>query len=246
MVFVTENVKGLLSLGKGPVAKQIIEDFASAGYKVKYKLLNSRDYGVPQLRERVFIIGVREDIDFEYTFPEPTHGVNGIPYSTLNDAIGDLPEWPADVYEGDFSPIFLSRNRKKMWNEQAFIIQASGRQAQLWPGGDPMNKLGKDKWELTGINRRLSVKESAQIQTFPDWWYFSSGEKLDVQKNNLLDKQYKQIGNAVPVLLAKAVLSPIAIWFNEHYSKKGPSYIRTFSEFYITLYSLASLILDHP
>ncbi|EPE61000.1 modification methylase BspRI [Exiguobacterium sp. S17] len=73
-VFVAENVKGLLTLGKGEVARQIIEDFASAGYKIQYKLVNSRDYGVPQLRERVFIIGVRDDVKFTYEFPGPTHG----------------------------------------------------------------------------------------------------------------------------------------------------------------------------
>lgn len=213
-VFVAENVKGLLTLGKGEVAKQIIEDFASAGYKIQYKLVNSRDYGVPQLRERVFIVGVREDVKFTYTFPEPTHGTNSNPYVTLQEAIGDLPEWPEDVYEGDFSSIYLSRNRKKRWTDQAFTVQASGRQAQLWPGGEEMKKLDKDKWSLVGNqNRRLSVKESARVQTFPDWWIFDDGSSVSTSsKNNHLDKQYKQIGNAVPVLLARAVLQPIADW----------------------------------
>lgn len=213
-VFVAENVKGLLTLGKGEVARQIIEDFASAGYKIQYKLVNSRDYGVPQLRERVFIIGVREDIKFTYEFPEPTHGPGKTPYVTLLDAIGDLPEWPDDVYEGDFSSIYLSRNRKKNWNEQAFTVQASGRQAQLWPGGEAMEKIGKDEWRLMGTqNRRLSVRESARVQTFPDWWIFDDGSSVSTSsKNNKLDKQYKQIGNAVPVLLARAILQPIADW----------------------------------
>lgn len=213
-VFVAENVKGLLTLGKGEVAKQIIEDFASAGYKIQYKLVNSRDYGAPQLRERVFIVGVREDVKFTYVFPEPTHGTNSNPYVTLQEAIGDLPEWPEDVYEGDFSSIYLSRNRKKGWNDQAFTVQASGRQAQLWPGGEAMQKLEKDKWSLIGNkNRRLSVRESARIQTFPDWWIFDDGSSVSTSsKNNHLDKQYKQIGNAVPVLLARAVLQPIADW----------------------------------
>lgn len=213
-VFVAENVKGLLTLGKGEVARQIIEDFASAGYKIQYKLVNARDYGVPQIRERVFIVGVRDDVKFSYKFPEPTHGADRKPYVTLEDAIGDLPEWPEDVYEGDFSSIYLSRNRKKDWNDQAFTVQASGRQAQLWPGGERMKKLGKDEWGLVGTqNRRLSVRESARVQTFPDWWVFDDGSSTSVSsKNNRLDKQYKQIGNAVPVLLARAILQPIADW----------------------------------
>ncbi|MGA9230802.1 MAG: DNA (cytosine-5-)-methyltransferase, partial [Exiguobacterium oxidotolerans] len=212
-VFVAENVKGLLTLGNGEVAKQIIEDFASAGYNIKYQLVNARDYGVPQLRERVFIIGVREDIDFEYEFPEPTHGPSRqYEYVTLADAISDLHPNPSDVYSGGFSSMYLSRNRKKEWVDQAFTIQASGRQAQLWPGGDRMMKIGKDEWKLVGENRRMSVRESARIQTFPDWWEFYDGGNMNTQLNNRLDKQYKQIGNAVPVLLALRILQPITDW----------------------------------
>lgn len=122
--FIAENVKGLLTLGKGEVAKQIIQDFESAGYKVIYKLVNARDYGVPQLRERVFIVGVREDIDFEYQFPTPSHGEEQalLPYVTLRDAIGDLEDNPGAFYEGGFSSMYLSRNRKKKWDEQSFTI----------------------------------------------------------------------------------------------------------------------------
>ena len=78
-----------------------------------------------------------------------------------------------------------------------------------------MVKLEADKWELPGdasLHRRLSVKEIARIQTFPDWFEFSDGGNMSVQKNNRLNKQYKQIGNAVPVLLAKAMAMPLANW----------------------------------
>lgn len=215
--FVAENVKGLLTLGKGEVAKQIMQDFESAGYKISYKLVNSRDYGVPQLRERVFIVGVRDDIDFEYEFPEPTHGHGEglLPYVTLKDAIGDLENDPGDIYEGSFSPMFLSRNRKKDWQDQSFTIQASGRQAPLHPSGLPMEKLSADKWILPGaehLHRRLSVKEIARIQTFPDWFKFSDGNNLATSKDGRLNKVYKQIGNAVPVELARAIAAPIAKW----------------------------------
>lgn len=215
--FIAENVKGLLTLGKGEVAKQIMQDFESAGYKVSYKLVNARDYGVPQLRERVFIVGVREDVDFEYEFPEPTHGEQAslLPFMTLKDAIGDLAKSPGDTYEGSFSPMFLSRNRKKGWDDQSFTIQASGRQAPLHPSGPPMEKLSADKWILPAENflhRRLSVKEIARIQTFPDWFSFSDGNNLATSKNGRLNKVYKQIGNAVPVELARAIAAPIAEW----------------------------------
>lgn len=221
--FVGENVKGLLTLAKGEVFRQLVEDFSSAGYEVKAFLVNSRDYGVPQLRERVILIGtnikkVREKYHWEYNLPAPTHGEDLLtkPYVTLKDAIGDLPENPADVYEGSFSTIYMSRNRKKRWNEQSFTIQASGRQAPLWPGGKPMVKVGKDEWKFQGnINRRLSVKEISRIQTFPDWFKFAGG-KDSKTKNGYLNKIYKQIGNAVPVEMAREVLYPIAKFFVDH------------------------------
>eukprot|EP00130_Batrachochytrium_dendrobatidis_P008279 XP_006683154.1 hypothetical protein BATDEDRAFT_28720 [Batrachochytrium dendrobatidis JAM81] len=215
--FIAENVKGMLTLGKGEVINQIIQDFSSAGYNVQFKLVNARDYGVPQQRERVFIIGIRNDIEFEYDFPAPTHGEGKgkLPYITLKDAIIDLETNPGEWFEGGYSPMYLSRNRKKKWTEQSFTIQASGRQAPLHPSGPEMIKLDKDQWELPGDNslhRRLSVKEIARIQTFPDWFEFSDGGNMDSSKNNRLNKQYKQIGNAVPVDLAKAIAMPIALW----------------------------------
>jgi DNA (cytosine-5)-methyltransferase 1 len=222
--FIAENVKGMMTLGKGEVLKQIVQDFESAGYKVETKLVNARDYGVPQLRERVFIVGIRNDLDFHYEHPVPTHGQSDgqQPYVTLKQAIGDLEENPGDWFDGGFSPIYLSRNRKKKWDDQSFTIQASGRQAPLHPSGPAMEKLGPDKWELPGDpfqHRRLSVKEIARIQTFPDWFEFSDGGNMRVQKNNRLDKQYKQIGNAVPVLLGKAMAMPLADFAKENFKK---------------------------
>lgn len=217
--FIMENVKGMLTLGKGEVFRQIKQDFEAAGYRVYHQLVNSRDYGVPQLRERIFLVGVREDIDYEYTFPEPTHGEDLLPYRTLRDAIGDLEEEPGDFFTGSYSTIFMSRNRKKRWEDQSFTIQASGRQAPIHPGGVPMEKVGKDKWIFPDgeeNNRRLSVKEIARIQTFPDWYEFSDGGNEKMSKNGRLDKKYKQIGNAVPVELARAIATPIAQWFKDN------------------------------
>ena len=222
--FIAENVKGMMTLGKGEVLKQIVEDFASAGYTVTPHLVNSRDYGVPQLRERVFLIGVhKEKIEkkygYHYVKPEPTHGeVSDInlfsdkkPFVTLRDAIGDLESDPGAFFEGAYSMIYMSRNRKKSWEEQSFTIQASGRQAPQHPSGEAMTKLEKNKWQFNGeSNRRLSIKEIARIQTFPDWFQFSDGGSLKLSENGRLDKIYKQIGNAVPVLLAKAMTQPIA------------------------------------
>ncbi|MCM2535156.1 DNA cytosine methyltransferase [Neobacillus pocheonensis] len=216
-IFIAENVKGMLTLGGGEAYRQIKQDFEAAGYRVFDKLVNARDYGVPQLRERVFLVGVRQDLDFEYHFPEPTHG-NGeglLPYVTLREAIGDLEENPGPYFTGSYSTIFMSRNRKKSWDEQSFTIQASGRQAPIHPGGLPMLKLGENEWifqEGEENNRRLSINEIKRIQTFPEWYEFETSNSPRLAENSKLDKIYKQIGNAVPVELARAIARPIAEW----------------------------------
>ena len=213
--FIAENVKGMLTLGKGEVFKQIVEDFSAAGYTVNHKLVNARDYGIPQMRERVFLVGVRKDIDFTYNFPRETHGdkKDQLPFVTLRDSIGDLLEEPGPYFKGSYSSIYMSRNRKKNWEEQSFTIQASGRQAPLHPSGLPMEKIGQDNWIFPDgehNNRRLSVKEIARIQTFPDWYEFSSGHNQSISESGRLNKIYKQIGNAVPVELGRAIARPIA------------------------------------
>jgi DNA (cytosine-5)-methyltransferase 1 len=219
--FIAENVKGMMTLGKGEVLRQIHQDFELAGYRVKHKLVNAKDYGVPQNRERVFLVGVREDIPFEYQFPDATHGPSSdlLPYLTLRDAISDLEDCPGEWYQGSFSSMYLSRNRKKNWDDQSFTIQASGRQAPLHPSGPSMKKLGPDSWELPGgeaAHRRLSIKEIARIQTFPDWFSFSDGNSKSISLNGRLNKVYQQIGNAVPVELARAIARPIAEYSTNH------------------------------
>lgn len=239
LFFVAENVKGMMTLGKGEVLRQIIEDFSSAGYTVTAYLVNARDYGVPQSRERVFLIGVHkekieEKFGYHYELPLPTHGspeeidliTEKLPWVTLKEAIGDLENNPGEYFEGSYSTIYMSRNRKKSWDEQSFTIQASGRQAPQHPGGYPMTQYvdkedGRKKWQFNGENRRLSIKEIARIQTFPDWFEFDMGSSTgksgkEISRNAQLDKVYKQIGNAVPVLLARAIIQPIADFLNEH------------------------------
>lgn len=207
-VFIAENVRGMLTLGNGEVFKQIFQDFGAAGYQMHYKLLNAADYGVPELRERVILVGIRNDLVDDYSYPAPLCGENTAEkWKTLRDTIWDLRENPGEYFVGDYSSIFMSRNRKKSWDEPSFTIQASGRQAPIHPDGQPMKNVGKDKYIFTDgkeNNRRLSVKEIARIQTFPDWFEFSKGNS---KKNNnaKLDLIYKQIGNAVPVKLAYEV-----------------------------------------
>jgi DNA (cytosine-5)-methyltransferase 1 len=214
--FIAENVKGLLTMAGGQVIEAMIQDFKNEGYNVSHHLVNAKNYGVPQDRERVFIIGVREDIDFKYDLPLPTHGEGLLelkPYVTLKDAIGHLkPSEIGEVYDSSFSSRFLSRNRKRGWNEVSFTIQASGRHAPLHPSGEPMVKVGNDEWILpeTTVHRRLSAVEVALIQTFP----------ADYIWKGSVGAIYKQVGNAVPCLLAKAITKPIYDYLKSFYAKE--------------------------
>jgi DNA (cytosine-5)-methyltransferase 1 len=193
-------------------AEAIKQAFNNIGYDVAWKVLNALDYGVPQERKRVFFIGAKRGLGITIYFPERTHApkemttVDGRKlerYRTLRDAIGDLPpleQRPDDeVYEGDFSPIYMSRNRYKSWDEPSYTILASARHIPLHPDSPRMVKVGKDAWAFANESgkkpRRLSVRECARIQTFPDWYKFVG---------NTVDK-YALIGDAVPPLLARRV-----------------------------------------
>jgi len=207
--FVAENVKGLLTHANGLAFKQIVEDFAAMGYNVYHKLLLASDYGVPQNRERVILVGVRKDIDFVYEFPAVTHGEGLLPKRTLHDAIGDLVDTDEPYHTGGFSSRYLSRRHKLTWSESSKTVIATGRHAPLHPGGEPQVKVD-GVWSVSENDRRITPREMARLQTFPDWFEFVS---LSVgTQNTILDKQYRQIGNAVPVELARVIAQPIAIF----------------------------------
>ena len=194
LAFVGENVKGLLTMADGKIAEAIFAAFHDCGYTVKCKLLNAADYGVPQDRERVIIVGVREDLRCgEFRFPEVESRK-----LTLRDAIGDMPKpKPDEVCDAPFSSRYMSRNRKRGWNDVSFTIPAMAKQVALHPSSPDMLKLDKDLWQFgkNGRTRRLSWREAAAIQTFP----------RDMEFAGDITSKYKQIGNAVPVRLAEKV-----------------------------------------
>ncbi len=230
--FVAENVSGLSKLRGGVfLAEQIkaFRDRGEFGYNISYQICNTRDYGVPQKRKRIVLVGVRKDLGLKYQFPNPTHGKGmGLqPYASHGEAIKDLPLWPeGEFYErpdekGNFSWYFMSRNRKADWDGPAFTVVANWRHTTIHPAS-PKMKLEwsdlangfKQKWyfsdEYEHIEadpsrkklkkaRRLSWRECARIQTFPDEFQFAGNTQQKIT----------QIGNAVPVLFAQTILEPI-------------------------------------
>ena len=197
-LFIGENVKGLLTMGNGQVIEAIIDDFSSCGYNMFYKLVNAKDYGVPQDRERVIIVGIRKDLNItSFTLPKYT----GKQY-TLRDALKDLPEpKEEDICNAPYSSRYMSRNRKRGWDEVSYTIPAMAKQVALHPSSPDMIKLGQDNWIFgtDGKTRRLSWQEVAAIQTFPKDMVFYGD----------LTSKYKQIGNAVPVRLANFVAKSV-------------------------------------
>lgn len=193
-MFVGENVKGLLTMGGGSIIEAIIEDFSDCGYNVFYKLLNAKDYGVPEDRERVIIVGFRKDLGIQkFDFPVPRN------YRvTMREALKNIPEpTPDEVCEAPYSSRYMSRNRKRDWDDVSYTIPAMAKQVTLWPGSPDMVKIDKDHWEFgeNGVTRRFSWREAAAIQTFP----------ADLEFHGDLTSKYKQIGNAVPVKLAEII-----------------------------------------
>ena len=192
LFFLAENVKGILSLDKGEVFKIILNDFKSLSYNVQYRVLNAADYGVPQKRERVIIVGVRKDIDFEYHYPIPTNDKekkNGLPgWKTVQDAIGELPDpdLPNNLANHVYSKYRLNFNgyighRPVLADQPAPTVTARGDDR----GGVVILP------HPNGV-RRMTCRELATIQSFP----------LDYQFVGNISSVCRQIGNAVPPLLA--------------------------------------------
>lgn len=226
--FLAENVKGMLSNRHSNAVKNIINMFEDCGYNITPYLVNASDYGVAQDRKRVFYIGFRKDLNIDFTFPKPTTP-NLENKLTFKDVIWDLkdnaipslsknkPNNKTDLiianheyFTGAFSTIFMSRNRVRNWDEQAFTIQASGRQCQIHPQAPKMIKFDKDDHRFVedkeDLYRRLTIRECARIQGFPDDFIFYY-EKIDTG--------YKMIGNAVPVELARIIAEEIKIVLNK-------------------------------
>lgn len=210
--FLAENVSGMLSNRHSEAVQNILNLFKESGYRVTLNLVNAKDYGVAQERKRVFYIGFRDDLDIDFEFPEGSTK-DDEKKITLRDTIWDLQYTaiPADeknhhnpaainnneYFTGAFSPIFMSRNRVKGWDEQAFTVQASGRQCQLHPQAPKMVKVGKNDCRFVvgkeDLYRRMTIREVARVQGFPDDFKFIYNNTNDA---------YKMIGNAVPVNLA--------------------------------------------
>ena len=215
--FLIENVKGLLDGMFKYVFIMFLDKLKEAGYDVKWELLDAVNYGVPQNRERVFIVGFRKDLNVNFEFPKPTFNA----LNTLIHAIGDIKETPTyykgkdkvapnpklanhDVINLGFNPFYFRGNRRRGWQQPSFTINATADFAPLHPSSPKMLCYGHENWDFQkgkqNEYRRLSVRECARIQTFPDDFIF---EYEDIRN------AYKMVGNAVPPRLACVIAKAI-------------------------------------
>lgn len=200
--FIAENVRGILSLEKGAVIQQIISDFENAGYITNVHLVNMADYGIPQSRFRVFIIGQHIDLSdkFLFRFPETSHskGVseNKKNWVSIKVAIDSLPNPDEDNdclnhiysnYKVNFRN--FTGHRETNPNKPSPTILARGN-----------GKGGVCAIPHYNGTRRLTIRESARIQTFPDNFKFYGS----------MNSCYRQIGNAVPVEFSKILGNELA------------------------------------
>ena len=217
--FLAENVSGMLANRHSDAVQNIVKLFEESGYNVTITLVNAKDYGVAEERKRVFYIGFRKDLNIDFKFPTGSTADDDKKI-TLRDIIWDLQESAVPAAEknhhnlsavnnneyvtGEYSPIFMSRNRVKSWDEQAFTVQAYGRQCQLHPQAPKMVKFGKNDCRFVEgkehLYRRMTVREVARVQGFPDDFKFIYDSVND---------GYKMIGNAVPVNLAYEIATAI-------------------------------------
>ncbi len=185
-VFLAENVKGLISWEKGLAIKTIIEDFSKLGYKVEYKLFNTADYGVPQIRERVIIVGVRNDLNADIKWPKPTHSISDAnlkPWLTIKDAIGDLED--ENVHNS--LPNNGYSKAKLFKGKQGNTITKPDKPAPTMRA----EHHGNIEFHYS-LPRRLSAREAARIQSFPDNFVFVKSTT----------DAYRQVGNAVAPVFA--------------------------------------------
>lgn len=226
-IFLAENVRGLVNHDEGRTLKTMIEVFTDIGYKVKWKVLNALHYNVAQKRERIVIVGIRNDLvakyKIDYKFPKP-----GDKYLTLRDVLQNVPKSDGAKYPESKKKVLELVPPGGYWRDLPEDIAKEYMGKSYYSGGGRTGMARRMSWDEPSLTltcspaqkqterchpdetRPFTVREYARIQSFPDDWEFAGSSA----------NQYKQIGNAVPVNFAKAIGLSIVNVLNEIYSKQ--------------------------
>ena len=201
--FVAENVKGILSLERGAIFEMILDDFEASGYRVVFAVLRAADYGVPQNRERVFILGMREDLHHDLTrFPPPRSHADPVearstglpPWISVGEALDGLPEPESDHDIPNHED--YSRYKLRFNGYLGHRTVHSDRPAPTLTARGDMDG-GVVVIHHPSNERRITPREAAIIQGFPNHYIFE-GTRTSC---------YRQIADAVPPPMAVAVAS---------------------------------------
>ncbi len=195
--FILENVKGLTTLQKGEILKKVKRDFKNKGYRVQHQLLHSANFGIPQKRERVFIVGIRADIDMVYEYPKTTNTEEN--WVGLHTVIKSLEPPHEKYYFSERAVEGMKRAKKNMkrglyqdLDKPCLTITSHLAKTSL-NSRDPVLLVDPSK----EIYRRFTPSEAASIQSFPNHFEFPVSDT----------QAYKQIGNAIPPVLMWHVMS---------------------------------------
>ena len=225
-VFLAENVRGLVSHDNGKTLQTMIDVFTEIGYNVRYEILKAINYDVAQKRERVIIIGTRKDLseEIDFKFPKP---FDHIP--TLKDALKDVPNSEGAKYPEKKKEVLDLVPPGGCWIDLPEEIAKDYMGKSYYSGGGKRGMARRISWDEPCLTltcspaqkqterchpdetRPFTTREYARIQSFPDEWMFSGS----------MSQIYKQLGNAVPVKLGKAVGLSIVDYLNkvEEYSE---------------------------
>lgn len=208
-VIVAENVKGFMTLHNGKIYKRVKEEFEKEGYDVYVQLLNAADYGIPQKRERVFIVGFRNDLNVKWKFPKPTTPNRDTPLSiVVNNLIPEDSKYYFSKRAVEGMKKAKSNMKRGLWqklDEPCLTITSHLAKVSL-NSRDPVLLVNADK----ELYRRFTPKEAAGIQSFPNSFMFAGSE----------GDAYRQIGNAIPPVLSWYIFSEILVHLNNFKKKK--------------------------
>ncbi len=202
--FIAENVKGLMTLHKGAIFKRVCKAFEDAGYVLSYRLVNAANYGVPQKRERMILVGIRKDLNIKFEFPEETTADKWVPLSVAVPKLA-LEEKKYYFSERAVQGMKNAKNNMKrgLWqnlDEPCLTITSHLAKVSI-NSRDPVLLVDPEK----ELYRRFTPREAARIQSFPDNFKFAGSE----------GDAYRQIGNAVPPVMFWHIAHQLAKQLNE-------------------------------
>ncbi|MCM1310569.1 MAG: DNA (cytosine-5-)-methyltransferase [Bacteroides sp.] len=189
--FICENVKGLLTLQKGAIISKIVSEFEKVGYNVHYRLMKAVEFGIPQRRERVFIVGIRKDLSDTFSYPTPINSIEScVPLSAVIERL-DIPDQKYYFSERAVQGMKNAKNNMKrgLWqdlNGPCLTITSHLAKTSI-NSRDPLLLVDPNR----ELYRRFTPREAARIQSFPENFILNPSEP----------KSYKQIGNAIPPVL---------------------------------------------